>query len=136
MKPGQFNPMFGGCIRLACTASAPLASEVKEYFAKALGCPLVEAYGMTEVTGPETFTLADDTDRTHVGGCVVNLELKLVDIPDMEYLTTDKDENGNLIPRGEICAKGFGVIPGYYKMPEKSKEALDSDGWFHTGDVG
>ena len=71
-----------------------------------------------------------------MGGVCVNLEMKLVDIPDMDYLSTDKNENGEVQPRGEICLRGFGVIPGYYMMEQKSRETIDEDGWLHTGDVG
>jgi len=63
-----------------------------------------------------TSTKIADKTLDHVGGIGVNLELKLIDIPDMDYLTTDKDEKGNPMPRGEICFRGPGVTPGYYKM--------------------
>lgn len=97
----------------------------------------MEAYGMTECSGAETITkISDDTRFTNIGGVCCNFEMKLCDLPDMEYLHTDKDEEGNLCPRGEICVKGLGAIPGYYKMPQKTKELLDEEGWLHTGDVG
>lgn len=54
----------------------------------------------------------------------------------MEYYSTDKDENGNDMPRGEICVRGNSVIPGYYKDEEKTKEAIDSEKWLHSGDIG
>lgn len=54
----------------------------------------------------------------------------------MNYTSKDKDENGNIVPRGEICFKGPGIFAGYYKDEEKTNEALDSDGWLHSGDIG
>lgn len=134
-EKGAFAAMFGGCVRMMVTASAPLSTEVKDFFSQAIGVPMCEAYGMTECSGAETVTHIDETDRSHIGGVTVNLELKLVDLPDMNYLSTDKDKDGNLCPRGEICARGYGVIPGYYKMDKKTKEAIDEDGWLHSGDV-
>jgi len=70
-----------------------------------------------------------------VGGIKSNLEMKLIDVPEMNYFSTDKNELGELVPRGEICVRGPGVFAGYYKDVEKTKEAIDDQGFLHSGDI-
>lgn len=54
----------------------------------------------------------------------------------MDYRSTDVDETGKPFPRGEICFKGHSNFLGYFKLPDKTAEAIDEKGWIHTGDIG
>ena len=62
------------------------------------------------------------------------MECKLVDVPELEYYSTDVID-GVKTPRGEICLRGAGVFKGYFKDSVKTNECI-IDGWLHTGDVG
>jgi long-chain acyl-CoA synthetase len=55
--------------------------------------------------------------------------MRLKDIPEMNYYSTDEN------PRGEVCYKGPSVFEGYYKAADKNAEAFDQDGWLRSGDV-
>jgi fatty-acyl-CoA synthase len=88
------------------------------------------AYGMTE-TSPVSCQTRDDDDldrRTaSIGRVHPHLEIKIVD-----------PATGETVPRGEpgeFCTKGYSVMLGYWEDPEKTAEAIDADGWMHTGDL-
>ena len=126
---------LGGRVRLMATGSAPITGEVLTFLRIVFSCPIIEGYGQTESCAASFMTLPHDLDCGHIGGPVVNLEAKLIDVPDMKYFSTDTDESGNPQPRGELCLRGPAVFSGYYKNKLDSEEVLDSEGWLHTGDV-
>ena len=78
-------------------------------------CVITEGYGLTESSVGITHTTAFERESGHVGYVTKNCEFKLVDVPEMNYTSEDKDENGNLAPRGEICLRGPCIFVGYYK---------------------
>lgn len=91
---------------------------------------ITSVYGLTEGSPGFTQTSVDDplTKRVEtVGKPLPECEVKIVDPEtgkDLEPLET-----------GEICCKGYNVMKGYYKMPDKTKEVIDNDGWLHSGDL-
>jgi long-chain acyl-CoA synthetase len=101
--------------RLAITSTAPLALDVHEFFA-AIGLPLIEVWGMSELTGPGTAVPPRAPKMGTVGTALVGSEVTLA-------------------PDGELIARGGNVMVGYYKAPEQTAEAIDAAGWLHSGDI-
>lgn len=121
------------------TGSAPLSENVMSFFRCMLGVPVIEGYGQTETTALSTITFPDDIGTFgHVGAPCPACEVCLMDVPEMGYLHTDRSHtNGQrCFGRGEICVRGANVFSGYYKSEEKTKEAIDEEGWLHSGDIG
>jgi long-chain acyl-CoA synthetase len=102
-------------VELAITGAAPIPSLLIEWF-NALGVPLSEIYGMSESTGPMTWTATSIKPGT-VGPAIPGCDVKLAD-------------------DGEIICRGGNVFLGYLNDPEKSAETIDEDGWLHSGDIG
>lgn len=87
-------------------------------------------YGMTETSPVSTMTRSVDpmAQRTEtVGRSMPNLESRIVD-----PVTGDELERGGI---GELCTRGYAVMRGYWNQPDKTAEAIDDDGWMHTGDL-
>ncbi|KAM7111283.1 long-chain-fatty-acid--CoA ligase 1 isoform 2-T7 [Molossus nigricans] len=119
---------LGGKVRLMVTGAAPVSATVLTFLRAALGCQFYEGYGQTECTAGCSLTIPGDWTAGHVGAPMPCNLVKLVDVEDMNYLAAKGE--------GEVCVKGPNVFQGYLKDPAKTAEALDKDGWLHTGDIG
>ncbi|KAL9553112.1 hypothetical protein MBANPS3_003455 [Mucor bainieri] len=122
---------LGGRIRFILSGSAPVSPDVMDFMRICFSAKVFEGYGQTENFCAGCLTISDDNTSGVVGVPFPCSEIKLVDVPDMEYHATDKP-----YPRGEICIRGNSLMREYYKSPEKTAETIDQDGWLHTGDIG
>jgi long-chain acyl-CoA synthetase len=122
--------MLGGNIRMMITGSAPISEDVLDFLKIAFCCDIIEGYGMTESSAGSVLRFYGDSSPGHCGGPIMNVKVKLRDIPEMGYLSSNDP------PKGEICMKGSSIMKGYYLNPEKTAEALSEDGWLYSGDVG
>eukprot|EP01006_Ploeotia_vitrea_P030525 TRINITY_DN62918_c0_g1_i1.p1 TRINITY_DN62918_c0_g1~~TRINITY_DN62918_c0_g1_i1.p1 ORF type:complete len:686 (+),score=60.63 TRINITY_DN62918_c0_g1_i1:23-2059(+) len=128
-------------VREIITGSAPIAPHVMDFLRVVFGCNVIEGYGQTEATAAATCTLKGDFSHLNVGTPLPNNEVRLEDVAEMGYKSTDAQHGkGDTVEpcqgRGEICIRGPNVFKGYFKMPEKTAETIDKDGWLHTGDIG
>ncbi|XP_048845455.1 long-chain-fatty-acid--CoA ligase ACSBG2-like [Brienomyrus brachyistius] len=103
------------------TGAAPITKDTLEYF-MSLGIPIYELYGMSESTGPHTISWGGGFRIMSCGK----------ELPGAQSKLDKPDADGN----GEVCFWGRHVFMGYLNMPDKTAEALDSDGWLHSGDLG
>ncbi len=113
----KWKEALGGEVKAIASGSAALQPRLARMFLAA-GIPVLEGYGLTE-TSPviSVNCLINGIKIGTVGTLIDNVEVKFA---------------GD----GEILVKGPNVMMGYYKLPEKTKEDIDEDGWFHTGDIG
>jgi long-chain acyl-CoA synthetase len=102
--------------RIATSGAAPIDPAIIEFF-RALGVPLSEGWGMTELSNAATLAAPGAARTGAVGKAFPGMELRIAD-------------------DGEVLVRGPIVMRGYYKDPERTAETLDADGWLHTGDIG
>jgi len=121
---------IGGRVRFILSGSAPLDVRLAEFLRICFCCTVIEGYGLTENFAGASISGLDEMQLGHVGKPLPCNEIKLVDVPEMNYSSKNTPQTG------EIMLRGHNIFKGYYKDIEKTKEALEPDGWFHTGDVG
>ncbi|KAL9269309.1 Long chain acyl-CoA synthetase 1-like protein [Drosera capensis] len=121
---------LGGRVRLIVSGAAPLGREIEEFLRVTCCCFVLQGYGLTETCGLTTIGYPDEMSLIGtVGASSVYSEMRLEEVPEMDYHPLADP------PRGEICVRGKTVFSGYYKNPELTRETF-RDGWFHTGDIG
>ncbi|KAF9204225.1 hypothetical protein BGZ49_005567 [Haplosporangium sp. Z 27] len=128
---GAIRARLGGNVKNIVSASAPISPDVMDFLRICFSANVFEGYGQTEQATGLSITFLGDMTPGQVGPPQLCAEVKLRDVPSMNYTSQDKP-----FPRGEILLRGPTVFKGYYKAPELTAETLDIDGWSSTGDVG
>jgi long-subunit acyl-CoA synthetase (AMP-forming) len=101
--------------RFAVASAAPMAVETAEFFLS-LGIPILDIWGMSELTGPATISLPSAYRTGRSGRPLPGTEVRIAD-------------------DGELLVRGPHVFKGYYKNEESTRETIDAEGWLHSGDV-
>jgi long-chain acyl-CoA synthetase len=111
----KIKEKLGGRVRFMGSGASPLSPDVMDFLRICFGCSVREGYGMTETSC--VISAMDDGDNLsgHVGSPNPACEVKLVDVPEMNYTSDDQP-----YPRGEICVRGPIIFKGYYKDEEQT----------------
>ncbi|MFC8179063.1 AMP-binding protein [Rhodococcus sp. NPDC057297] len=128
----EFDSFDLSSLRTGIMAGSPCPTEVMKQVIERMGMTEVSiCYGMTETSPVSLQTRSDDTIEQRVstvGAVGPHLEVQIVDPVDGSPVAHGEP--------GELCTRGYSVMLGYWDQPEKTAEAVDTDGWMHTGDIG
>lgn len=112
------------------SGSAPLDPQLHQFLRVVFGNHIIQGYGLTESYAVSLAQLDGDLSPGNCGAVSACVEACLLDVPDMEYMSTDQPH-----PRGELLLRGPSMFREYYKNPEETQKSFTSDGWFKTGDI-
>ena len=113
---GKLRAALGGKVEYAVSGGAPLGDRLGHFF-RGIGVTILEGYGLTETSAASTINLPDAIRIGTVGRPMPGASVRIAD-------------------DGEILLKGGQIFQGYWKNEQATKEVLEADGWFHSGDIG
>ncbi|HIG42972.1 MAG: AMP-binding protein [bacterium] len=117
-------------VKVLCSGGSTVPAALVEVFEQALGAKFTIVFGQTECSPVSSMTSPEDTTEdkgTTLGASMPHVEVKIID-----------PESGETLPYGELgeyCTRGYHVMHGYFDMDEATANAIDSEGWLHTGDL-
>jgi len=134
----KLHEKLGGHIEFGVSGGAALPKSIGEFFFSA-GIPIVEGYGLTETSPVLSISPFHQPRYGAVGHIIPGVTVGIQHLDDGRMLGEilgDTYPNDLTTEAGEIVAKGPNIMKGYWNKPEATKESIDPEGWYHTGDVG
>ncbi|WP_404377293.1 AMP-binding protein [Vreelandella aquamarina] len=122
----DFKQLDFSKLKLTISGGMALTKAAAQRWEETTGCPVAEGYGLTETSPIVSFNPNDAIQLGTIGKPVAGTAVKVV------------DADGNDVPfgeAGELCVQGPQVMKGYWQRDEETRNAIDEDGWFHTGDI-